>query len=104
MHMISKQPETDVISSFTQGAAPADGMPVAAELLIRASSEGPAMPAAASWTSDSALAILAAALAALDAACKHHTSAQDAARALMQQVRRLPCSMHQEFNISDIAT
>ena len=86
MHMISKQPETDLILCFTQRAAPADGMPIAATFLLRAPSEGTIVPAVPSFTSGSALAVS-------DAACKHHALAQDAARALMQQVRRLPFSM-----------
>ena len=73
-------------------------MHVAAPFPLRAPSEGTAVSAVPSVTSDLALVTSMAALAASDAACKHHTSAQDAARALLQQAWGLPCSTPQEVN------
>lgn len=75
MHMISRLPETEVVLNSSEGAAPADGLPVAALFVSRAPSEGTAVPAVPSSTSGLALAVLVAALAASDAACKHHASA-----------------------------
>ena len=70
MHMISRLPETEVVLNSSEGAAPADGLPVAALFVSRAPFEGTAVPAVPSSTSG-----LVAALAASDAACKHHASA-----------------------------